>query len=96
MLCMEWLGHIIHVKIDEAKWHPIRLSRSSLSLSNFFMDDLVISCKAKLGQAQLLAYILNHFCAFSRNKVSTRKSNVYFSKGSEGGTCSWISQLFSF
>lgn len=94
---MEWLGHSIRAKIDEGKWCPIHLSRTSTSLSHlFFVDDLVIFWKAELEQAQLLEGILKHFCDFSRHNISSRKKNIYFSKRVEGDLCSWISQLFNY
>lgn len=97
VLCMEWLGRIIHVKIDEGKWCPIRLLRTCLALSHlFFADDLVMFYKAEMEQAQLLLGMLNHFYDFAGHKISMRKSNIYFSKGTDDGSCTRISQLFGF
>ncbi|KAA3486895.1 Retrovirus-related Pol polyprotein LINE-1 [Gossypium australe] len=82
VLCMDWLGHLIRSEIDTGRRKPIQLSRSGLAISHlFFADDLVIFCKAHCDQACLLKNILDQFCEVSGHKISTRKSNIYFSKG---------------
>lgn len=94
---MEWLGRIIHANIFEGKWCPIHFSRRGPDLSHlFFAYYLVIFSKTDLDQAQLLVGILNHFYEFSGHKINIRKSNIYFSKGTEDGTCNRISQLFGY
>ncbi|KAA3465045.1 LINE-1 reverse transcriptase isogeny [Gossypium australe] len=84
VLCMDWLGHLIRSNIDIGRWEPIKLSRSGPAISHlFFAGDLVIFCKAHIGQAWLLKSILDQFCEVSGHKISTRKSNIYFSKGTD-------------
>ncbi|KAA3460632.1 Retrovirus-related Pol polyprotein LINE-1 [Gossypium australe] len=93
VLCMEWLGHSIHSGIED----PIRLSRSGPPVSHlFFADDLVIFCKAQIDQARLLKSILSLFCETSGHKISTRKSNIFYSKNIEADIRNQISQLFGF
>ncbi|KAA3464882.1 LINE-1 reverse transcriptase isogeny [Gossypium australe] len=83
VLCMDWLGHLIKSNIDIGRWEPVKLSRSGPAISHlFFADDLVIFCKAHIDQARLLKSILDQFCDVSGHKISTRKSNIYFAKGS--------------
>lgn len=54
VLCIEWLGRLMHAQIDEGRWRPIRLSRPGPNLLHlFFADDLVIFYKAKMHQANL-------------------------------------------
>lgn len=82
VLCMEWLSRIIHVKIDDGSWKPIRLSRNGPALSHLlFADDLLIFCQANIDQAHLLSSMLKHFFDFSGHRISTIKSNIHFSKG---------------
>ncbi|KAA3454599.1 Retrovirus-related Pol polyprotein LINE-1 [Gossypium australe] len=97
VLCMEWLGHSIHSEIEVGTWDPIRLSRFGPPISHlFFADDLVIFCKAQIDQARLLKSILSLFCETSGHKISTGKSNIFYSKSTEAETRNQISQLFGF
>lgn len=97
MLCIDWLGRLIHAQISDGKWNLIRLSCKGPDLSHlFFVDDLVIFCKAEMEQAQHLSGMLSHFCDFSRHRVSMRKSNIYFSKGTDDARRLQISQVFGF
>lgn len=83
--------------IEKGKWSPIRISRSGPNVSYFFfVDDLVIFCKVELEQARLLQSILNHFCDFSEHKISTKKSNIFFSEGTDHGLADHISHLLGF
>lgn len=78
-------------------WGFIRLSRSGPEISHlFFADDLVIFCKAQMEQARLLDSILKQFCASSGHRISGRKSNIFFSKSTEGDVRNQISQMFGF
>ncbi|KAA3460139.1 reverse transcriptase [Gossypium australe] len=97
VLCMEWLAYLIKSEITSGKWQPIKLSRSEPALSHlFFADDLVIFCKAEMDQAILLKEILKRFCDLSGHKISTTKSNIFFSKGVDINLSEQISQFFGF
>ncbi|KAA3469259.1 LINE-1 reverse transcriptase isogeny [Gossypium australe] len=97
VLCMEWLGYLIKSEMKTSKWQPIRLSRSEPALSHlFFADDLVIFSKAEMSQALLLKEILRPFCDFSGHKISSRKSNMFFSKGVDINLSDQISHLFGY
>lgn len=90
------MGHIIQSKIDIRRWKPIHLSRTGPAILRlFFEDDLVIFCKVELNQARL-KNILNQFCEISGHRISTRKNNIYFSKGVKDDTRNQITQMFSF
>ncbi|KAA3478810.1 Beta-glucosidase 46 [Gossypium australe] len=97
VLCMDWLGHLIKSNIEIGRWEPIKLSRSGPAISHlFFADDLVIFCKAHIGQAWVLKSILDQFCEVSENKISNRKSNIYFSKSIDNIDRGQIVNLFGF
>lgn len=97
VLCMDWLGHIIRMKIENGNWEPIRLSRNGRAISYlFFTNDLVIFCKAHLDQARLLDSILNQFCEILGHKINVRKSNIFFSKIISGDVRNQITQMFGF
>lgn len=97
VLCMEWLGHLFRSEITNGRWHPIRLFRSGPDLSHlFFADDLVILGKVEMDQVLLLKEILNSFCDFFGHKISSMKSNIFFSKGVNTILGDQISQLFGF
>ncbi|KAA3472337.1 Retrovirus-related Pol polyprotein LINE-1 [Gossypium australe] len=71
VLCMEWLGHFIHSRMEASTWDPIRLSRSGPSVSHlFFADDLVIFCKVEIDQARLLESVITLFCQIFGHKIS--------------------------
>ncbi|KAA3489907.1 Retrovirus-related Pol polyprotein LINE-1 [Gossypium australe] len=79
------------------KWHSIQLSRSRSFLSHlFFADDLVIFGKEEMGQALLLNETFKSFYDLSGHKVSSMKSNMYFSKGVDDSLCDQISHFFGF
>ncbi|KAH1040733.1 hypothetical protein J1N35_042476 [Gossypium stocksii] len=83
--------------IDIGRWKPIQLSRTGPTISHlFFADGLVIFCKAQVVQARLLKNILNRFCEVLEHRVSTRKSNIYFSNGINNEVRNQIVQLFGF
>ncbi|KAA3476669.1 LINE-1 reverse transcriptase isogeny [Gossypium australe] len=97
VLCMDWLGHLIKSNIDIGRWEPVKLSRSGPAISHlFFADDLVIFYKAHIDQARLLKSILDQFCDVLGHKISTRKSNIYFSKGIVDSDREQIVNLFGF
>ncbi|KAA3471573.1 LINE-1 reverse transcriptase isogeny [Gossypium australe] len=97
VLSMEWLGNYFRHEMRTGRWHPIRLSRSGPDISHlFFADDLVIFGKAEMGQAQVLKDILRRFCELSGHRISSRKSNMFFSKGVDTIVQDQISQFFGF
>ncbi|KAA3460126.1 reverse transcriptase [Gossypium australe] len=97
VLCMEWLGNCIRHEMGKGRWQPIRLARSGPDLSHlFFADDLVIFGKAEMSQAQTLKDILRRFCNLSGHRISSRKSNIFFSKGVDTILEDQISQFFGF
>ncbi|KAH1032453.1 hypothetical protein J1N35_044627 [Gossypium stocksii] len=94
---MEGLGHSIQANRDNGMWKSIRLSRFGPKISHlFFADDLVILCEVQMEQARLLDSILKQFCASSGHRISGRKSNIYFSKSTEGSVRNQIPQMFGF
>ncbi|KAH1131095.1 hypothetical protein J1N35_002473 [Gossypium stocksii] len=95
VLCMDWLGHVIHKKIKDRNWDPIRLSRSEPAISHlFFIDNLVIFGKAQFVQARLIDSILYQFCETSGHRVSIGKSNIFFSKNTSSEVRAQITQIF--
>ncbi|KAA3450812.1 Retrovirus-related Pol polyprotein LINE-1 [Gossypium australe] len=97
VLCMEGLGHSIRANMDASKWKPIRLSRTGPVVSHlFFANSLMIFCKAQVEQARMLDSILNQFYANLGYRISARKTNIYFSKVTEGVIHHQISQMFGF
>lgn len=74
------LGHLIEDAIEDGKWKSLLLSRRSPPLSHlFFADDLMLFCKASLGQASVVCNVLETFYYFSGQKVNLLKSKVFFS-----------------
>ncbi|MBA0628426.1 hypothetical protein Godav_023151 [Gossypium davidsonii] len=55
--------------------------KARCGLLNFGDYDLVTFCKVDLEQSQLINNILTQFCGFAGLRISTRKRNIFFSKG---------------
>ena len=80
VLCMERLNQIIEEAIIAGNWIPIHASRGGPLLSNlFFADDIILFAEASPTQAYVIQDCLNRFCAASGQKVSIRKSTIYYS-----------------
>ncbi|KAA3473450.1 LINE-1 reverse transcriptase isogeny [Gossypium australe] len=91
VLCMEWLGHFIHSRVEVGTWDPIRLSHSGPSVSHlFFVDDLPRSTKLVYWKAFSLSFVK------FQNIKSVLGSNIFFSKNTGADTRNQISQLFGF
>ncbi|KAA3471229.1 Retrovirus-related Pol polyprotein LINE-1 [Gossypium australe] len=82
VLCMDWLGQVIHSAISEGQWNSIRLSQFGPPISHlFFIYDLVIFSKADTNHNRHIKDILGSFCDFSGHKINARKKNIFFAKG---------------
>jgi len=78
--CMERLTQLIESKVAEGQWKTIPLSRGGTRISHLiFADDVVLFGEASVEQAQNIMDCLRLFCAASGQKISSQKSNVYFS-----------------
>ena len=94
VLCLERIGHIIQPVVDDEKWEPIKLSRYGPNLSHlFFADDLLFFAEASENQIQIIMECLNLFCSMSGQKVSLKKSSIFFSKGVEKTMVEKISNI---
>ncbi|MDV3200005.1 MAG: reverse transcriptase domain-containing protein, partial [Candidatus Phytoplasma australasiaticum] len=81
VLCMERLSHIIKEEVSKGKWKGIRLSRYGPLLTHlFFADDLVLFSEASQEQITIISHCLERFSRASGQKVSLRKSQIFFSK----------------
>ncbi|KAG6420962.1 hypothetical protein SASPL_117508 [Salvia splendens] len=80
VLGMEKLSHSINKSVQDRDWDPIRLARHGSPVSHlFFVDDLVLFCKADMKNARTLKSILDKFNHHSRHKVSASKTQLFFS-----------------
>ncbi|KAK3222256.1 hypothetical protein Dsin_009281 [Dipteronia sinensis] len=62
VLCMEELSHIIHHKLNEGTWKPIKISRNGPAISHlFFVDDLILFGQASMQQAQVMKDCIDMF-----------------------------------
>ena len=77
---MEILGAYILDKCDDNLWDPISASRGGVAFSQlFFADDLVLFTKADVKNCRAIRDVLDTFCDLSEQKVSAKKSRVFFS-----------------
>ena len=77
---MEILGAYILDKCDDNLWDPISASRGGVAFSQlFFSDDLVLFTKADVKNCRAIRDVLDTFCDLSGQKVSAKKSRVFFS-----------------
>ena len=81
ILCLEYLGLLIHKKISLKAWKTVKASRSGPAFSHlFFADDLILFGQATLSTAHAIEDVLNHFCQLSGQKINNEKSRILFSK----------------
>ena len=81
VLCMERLGHLISMAVEEGSWRPIKVARKGPTISHmFFADDLILFAELSLQQAGVLQRLLERFCEGSGQKVSIAKSKMYCSR----------------
>ncbi|KAK8495557.1 hypothetical protein V6N11_008784 [Hibiscus sabdariffa] len=94
---MERLGHRIRELASSGVWKAFSLARNGTPLSHlFFADDLIIYARLDLSQARLIAATLEEFSSYSDHRVSSRKSQIYFSPNTNPETCASISSLLGF
>ena len=80
ILCMEILGAFITEKCKAKLWDPISASRGSATFSHlFFATDLILFAKADIKNYRAARDVLDTFCELSGQKVSAKKSRVFFS-----------------
>ncbi|XP_012436383.1 uncharacterized protein LOC105762942 isoform X1 [Gossypium raimondii] len=78
---MERFNHLIDSVIKGKNWEPLLLSRRCSTISQlFFADDLVLFCRADEKGVDCLNNILDTFCYYSGNRVSSQKTQVFFSR----------------
>ena len=77
---MEYLGRLVERECMEGNWITIKASRDNIRISHlFFADDLILFAKASEENSESINEVLDYFCAESGQKVSAKKSRIYFS-----------------
>ena len=80
ILCLDYLGQLIHDKCEENLWDPVKTSRSGLAFSHlFFADDLVLFAKANQVSCATIREVLDNFYEQSGQTINVAKSRVFFS-----------------
>ena len=80
ILCMEVLGALLEEKCKAKLWNSVKASQGGPKFSNvFFADDLMLFAKADRKNCTAIRDVLDSFCEMSGQKISTEKSQVYFS-----------------
>ncbi|XP_052480605.1 uncharacterized protein LOC105762942 isoform X2 [Gossypium raimondii] len=78
---MERFNHLIDSVIKGKNWEPLLLSRRCSTISQlFFADDLVLFCRADEKGVDCLNNILDTFCYYSGNRVSSQKTQFALDK----------------
>ncbi|KAH1128795.1 hypothetical protein J1N35_000173 [Gossypium stocksii] len=85
-----------HVYFFQSQWNTLGNGVCPAVSYLFFINDLVIFCKAQLDQVRLLDNILNQFYDISGHRISVRKSNIFFSKVTGVDVQNQITQMFRF
>lgn len=82
VLVMERLSIRIHQLVDSGAWNPIQVAHGGPPISHlFFADVVMLFCKAKITQVELVADVLRSFCESSGLKINIAKSKAITSKG---------------
>ena len=77
---MEYLGHLIEQKCVDRTWTPLKASKENLGFSHLlFADDIILFCKVDSDAYEAILEVLKKFCTKSRQKISSKKSRIYFS-----------------
>ena len=77
---MEYLGHLIEQKCVDRTWTPLKASKENLGFSYLlFVDDIILFCKVDFTASEAILEVLEKFCVESGQKISSKKSLVYFS-----------------
>lgn len=82
VLAIERPCHKIYDLVAENRWNPHTFGRGNGPILSHicFADDIVLFAEANIDQVQVIREALDDFCSNSGQKVSLRKSKVYFSK----------------
>ncbi|KAE8660566.1 hypothetical protein F3Y22_tig00116951pilonHSYRG00405 [Hibiscus syriacus] len=97
VLCMERLSQAIKVKVVSEDWKEIHLSKEGHGLSHlFFADDLMLFAKALMDQVSMIKGVLDRFCDESGHRISSAKTQIFFSSIYPVSTRHAISQRFGF
>ena len=87
IMCLEYLGLLIHDKTANNSWKPIKASRFGPTFSHpFFADDLMLFSQASLKNSETIDEVLTTFCQLSGQKIGKEKSRVLFSKNTSEET----------
>ena len=80
ILCMEFLGYLVEKKCSEGNWCPLKASWGNVGISHlYFTNDLILFAKVSNEACEAISDVLQEFCSESRQKISVKKSRIYFS-----------------
>lgn len=80
ILCMKVLGALIEGKSREKLWNPVKASQGGPAFSHlFFVHNLMLFAKVDRKNCIAIKDVLEFFCDLSRQKISGKKSSVFFS-----------------
>ena len=79
ILCMELLGHLIK-KCTKGTWTPLKASHGNVGISHLFLvNDLILLVKVNMKVCEAIPDVLQVLCSKLGQKVSAKKSRIYFS-----------------
>lgn len=79
ILCMELLGHLIK-KCTKGTWTPLKASHGNMGISHLFLvNDLILLVKVNMKVCEAIPDVLQVLCSKLGQKVSAKKSRIYFS-----------------
>lgn len=97
ILCMEVLSAFIVEKCEEKMWDPVRAFRGGIAFSHlFFADDLVFFAKANHKNCRAVRDVLDTLCYLLVQKVSAKKSQVFFSSNTPPSTREELYNILEF
>ena len=82
ILGSEVLCRLINKEISPGRLSAIKVSGNAPSISKLcYADDLILFCKAKMSELNVLKNFLEKYCYWSGQVISVEKSGVFPSKG---------------
>ncbi len=82
ILCSEVLSRIINREVDRGVIQGVKLGPGAPPIAKlFYADDVLLFCKAKIGEVNMLLNYVDKYCQWFGQSISVEKSGIFAFKG---------------
>ena len=82
ILCSEVLSKIINREVDQGAIQGVKLGLGASPIAKlFYVDDVLLFCRAKIGEVDMLLNCVDKYCQWSGQSINVEKSGIFASKG---------------